>query len=331
MQNTTINERCPVCGKPLIAKSESTNYDATFYNCKYCKKFMLEDDFERVCLKTISSIDLVRLRNLLYTSPESSRYRREPICEENLQELLSLTNYPKTLIDKIDNTLAYFAEKTSNFGQRIEVNPKTLYRELFCIDVKELGEILKALKKSGYISSDDTAECGTRFKVWVEMAGLKHYDENLRQRKRLNQCFVAMWFNEEVDIENHRPNMTEIYANAIKPAIENENRFNSVRIDCVEYCNDINDEMIAQIRKSKFMVVDLTGYRGGVYYEAGFAEGLGLPVIYTCHKKWLEGDFEKNIEKVHFDVNHKNIIVWEEDKLEEFKNKLINRIEAVIV
>lgn len=79
------------------------------------------------------------------------------------------------------------------------------------------------------------------------------------------------------------------------------------------------------------MVADLTGYRDGVYYEAGFAEGLGLPVIYTCHKKWLEGVPGKNIEKVHFDINHKNIITWEEDKLEDFKARLINRINAVII
>lgn len=331
MQNTTINERCPICGKVLKHKARSTSYFATFYNCEYCKKFLLEDAFESEHFKNLSPIDLIRLKNLLYTSPESSNYRRIPIHEENLQELLSLTNCPKTLIDKIDNTLTYFVEKTNHFGQKIEINPETLYRELFCINVQELGEILRTLKKSGYISSDNTVECGTKFNVWVEIAGLKHYNENLRQRKRLNQGFVAMWFNEEADLENYKPNMTEIYANAIKPAIENENKFNAVRIDCVEYCNDINDEMIAQIRKSKFMVVDLTGYRGGVYYEAGFAEGLGLPVIYTCHKKWLDGDSEKNIEKVHFDVNHKNIIVWEEDKLEEFKTKLINRIEAVIV
>lgn len=333
MQNTTINEKCPICGKALIAKSENTDYDATFYNCKYCKKFMLEDEFEREYLKTISSVDLTKLINLLYTSSENSKYRREPICEENLQELLSLTNCPKTLIDKIDNTLTYFVEKTDHFGQKIEVNPKTLYRELFCINIKELGEILRTLKRSGYLSSDDTVECSAKFKVWVEIAGLKYYDENLRHRTRLNQCFVAMWFNEEADIENYKPNMTEVYANAIKPAIENENRFNAVRIDCIEYCNDINDEMIAQIRKSRFMVADLTGYRGGVYWEAGFAYGLGMPVIYTCHEEWLKSNEDLNIEGVHFDLSHRNIILWDntEEGLKKLQDDLKNRIEAIIV
>ncbi len=99
------------------------------------------------------------------------------------------------------------------------------------------------------------------------------------------------------------------------------------------------------------MVCDLTGYRGGVYFEAGFAYGLGLPVIYTCRKDWTKEQilstkdgkevkklYDKNMnpigvrkEGVHFDLAHRNRIEWEIDKLDEFKIKLENRIKAVIV
>lgn len=330
MTDTQAKELCPICGQVLKHKGGSTTHSATFYNCLYCKKFQLEDNFENFYLKDMSKIDLALLRGVLYILPENSNHRRVPIREDNLQELLSLTNYPKTLIVKIDNTLAYFADKTNYFGQRLDINSEILYRELFCVDKQELSNIFETLRKYGYISYNGLPHSGNIFQAWIEMDGLRYYENNLRQKQRSHQGFVAMWFNDKADPENHKPNMSNVYAKAIKPAIENENQFNAVRIDCVEYCNDINDEMIAQIRKSKFMVADLTGYRGGVYYEAGFAEGLGLPVIYTCHKKWLEGIPEKNIEKVHFDINHKNIIIWEEDKLEDFKARLINRINAVI-
>jgi hypothetical protein len=43
--------------------------------------------------------------------------------------------------------------------------------------------------------------------------------------------------------------------------------------------------------------------------EAGFAEGLGKPVIYTCKKE----AFEK--EGTHFDTNHHLTVVWEPGKL----------------
>jgi len=163
-----------------------------------------------------------------------------------------------------------------------------------------------------------------------------------------NQCFVAMWFS---------PEMEEIYSKAIQPAIEfieegkSESKFKAVKIDNVEHVNDINDEIIAQIRRSRFMVCDLTGYRGGVYFEAGFAYGLGMDVIYTCRKDWAKPDIladENGIhvkslcdslgnrikvgkEGVHFDINHRNRIEWEPSNLDEFRKKLENRIKAVIV
>jgi nucleoside 2-deoxyribosyltransferase len=99
------------------------------------------------------------------------------------------------------------------------------------------------------------------------------------------------------------------------------------------------------------LVCDLTGYRGGVYFEAGFAYGLGLPVIYICRKDWcseeklkdkdgnviesLKDSSGRNIrvmkEGVHFDLAHRNRIEWEGNKLEEFRVTLENRIRAAIV
>ena len=91
-----------------------------------------------------------------------------------------------------------------------------------------------------------------------------------------------------------------------------------------EHTNKIEDEIIAEIRRSRFIVADFTqgdsGPRGGVYYEAGFAHGLGLPVIFTCK----EGDKDE----LHFDTNHYNHIVWTTP--EDLREKLKNRIRAVI-
>lgn len=324
-------EVCPICGSILLAKSGSTKYLAIRYECPYCKNFLLDINFKEHDINNMSSPNLAVLRGLLFVLPANSSYRLTPIHENNIQDILSSANSPKTLLDKIDNTLAYIANKTNYFGQRLDINSETVYRELFCVDKQELSNIFETLKRYNYISYNGLPHSGNIFQAWIKMDGLRYYENNLRQKQRNHQGFVAMWFNDKTDPENHKPDMGNVYTKAIKPAIENEDRFNAVRIDCVEYCNDINDEMIAQIRKSKFMVADLTGYRGGVYYEAGFAEGLGLPVIYTCQKQWLEGVPDKNIEKVHFDINHKNIIIWEDDKLEDFKTRLINRINAVIV
>ncbi len=145
------------------------------------------------------------------------------------------------------------------------------------------------------------------------------------------QAFVAMWFD---------ASMNDPYLAGIEPAIK-EVGYKPVRIDNVEHNNKIDDEIIAEIRRSKFIVADFTcGVkqlvslgsdgktktemvaipRGGVYYEAGFAQGLGIPVIWTCR--------QDQIEKVHFDTRQFNHITWTTP--EELKEKLVKRIGAVI-
>ena len=62
------------------------------------------------------------------------------------------------------------------------------------------------------------------------------------------------------------------------------------------------------------------GARGGVYFEAGLAYGLGLPVIYTCRKD--------KVFKLHFDTRQYHHIVWEEPA--DLCRDLKNRIQALI-
>ncbi len=145
-----------------------------------------------------------------------------------------------------------------------------------------------------------------------------------------NQAFVAMWFNDE---------MEEYYGEGIKPAITDAG-YDPRRIDNKEHNNKICDEIVAEIRKSRFVVADFTAGkcgkcetcenkeeckdqvkpRGGVYFEAGLAMGLGIPVIWTVRQDQI-GD-------VHFDTRQYNHIVYE--SAEDLKTKLYNRIGATI-
>ena len=79
----------------------------------------------------------------------------------------------------------------------------------------------------------------------------------------------------------------------------------------------------------RFAVLDLLwltcthgegGARGGVYYEAGFAYGLKIPVIFTCR--------EDMFDKIHFDTRQYNHIGWAEpdDLVEPLKQRILARI-----
>jgi nucleoside 2-deoxyribosyltransferase len=69
-----------------------------------------------------------------------------------------------------------------------------------------------------------------------------------------------------------------------------------------------------------FCISDFTEQKDGVYFEAGYALGRGLKVIYTCE----EGDFKNS----HFDTNHFPHIIYKNEV--ELEEKLINKIEAWI-
>src|SRR5690606_4912185 len=105
-----------------------------------------------------------------------------------------------------------------------------------------------------------------------------------------------MWFSETVE---------SVYTNAIERAIR-DNNYTPIRIDKVHHNNKIDDEIIANIKKSKFVVADFTGHRGGVYFEAGYAMGLGLPVVWCCQESHLEG--------LHFDTRQYSHLVWKSEE-----------------
>ena len=130
------------------------------------------------------------------------------------------------------------------------------------------------------------------------------------------QAFIAMWFHQSTD---------NAYYQGIAPAVE-EAGYSPLRIDKKPDVVKIDDEIIAEIRRSRFLVADFTQHereaRGGVYYEAGFAEGLGIPVMYTCHKDVVDSN------NLHFDTRQFAHIVWETS--EELRVGLLNRIQARI-
>ena len=64
----------------------------------------------------------------------------------------------------------------------------------------------------------------------------------------------------------------------------------------------------------------MTGGRQGVYYEAGYAMGLGLPVIWT-----VRSDRENDM---HFDTKQYGLIIWDtpEDLAEDLEALVIAAI-----
>ena len=123
-----------------------------------------------------------------------------------------------------------------------------------------------------------------------------------------------MWFGAE---------MNAAWIDASYPAIYTA-RYEPFRIDKHEHVNRIDDEILAQIRTSRFLVADFTleagKPRGGVYFEAGFALGLDIPVVWTAH--------ERMTGEIHFDTRQYNHIFWKDPA--DLQTKLYNRLIALL-
>ena len=121
--------------------------------------------------------------------------------------------------------------------------------------------------------------------------------------------------------------MNEIYKKGFCPAIKDAG-YEPLRIDKKPHLHKIDDQIIAEIRRSRFVVADFThgddGARGSVYYEAGFAHGLNVPVIFTCREDMLKG------EKLAFDIRQYPHIAWKKCEMKQFRADLRNRIVALI-
>ena len=218
----------------------------------------------------------------------------QPLITEDVVNYVK-RKHPLPIYERVDRLLRFIVGQSYPIGTGIKVSYSDP-RPLAWSESTSIGEVdylVSYLKDRNFLKSTSYLDL---FSIDVTVDGFGHIADQATNVD-LAQAFVAMWFD---------PSMDEAYRLGIEPAIS-EAGYKVLRIDQKLHNNRIDDEIIAEIRRSRFLVADFTqgddGARGGVYYEAGFAHGLGLKVIFTCRKD--------TIDKVHFDTNHYNHVVWE--------------------
>ena len=329
-----VNVICPICGENA---TKSSTREVDIIDCPVCHEYTIGNG-----LKTpdLSEYDKSILKTYCYRYMKSDGiHRPKPITKENKNEIINSINPPRTLIDKINFVVKYLADSTQFFGDTIDIPRPHGHRLFFCKNENELQNILESIKEQGYITGNEVSILDTidtslpPRKIIMTSRGLQ-YAETLFNRSFSTQCFVAMWFNESTQqLYEKIQNAVTGTPTADKNSVKYGANYTIMKIDEKDHINYIPAEIISEIKRSRFMIADLSGYRGGVYYEAGFAEGLGIPVILTCSKEWFEEHTDEQGNKcsgVHFDLKQKNILLWENDKLDIFQRKLVARIGEIV-
>lgn len=244
-------------------------------------------------------------------------------CPTIVSKFADLNELPEHLPvhERADRLLKYLETKSSVIGKEIHFfldnsSAKEVFLEMLAwsesASPEELDFLLNYLEKSGWVNI--TVSSGGLKSAVLTIHGYARLAELATKQINSSQGFVAMWFDDS---------MTEAYDKGIVPGIEDAG-YKPLRIDKKEHANKIDDEIIAEIRRSRFVVADFTygdtGHRGGVYYEAGFAHGLNIPVFFTCRKDL--------IDLIHFDTRQYNHIKWTD--YTDLRKQLADRISAVI-
>jgi hypothetical protein len=294
-------EVCPVCSQPAdfnverFADSRETAYEG---NCARCGIVRVTND----------GISHLRDSGTLHLL--SAFFRRQQgvpvlVTSANADELLAGLPVLRTVPDKMNGLLKLLVNSKVPPGTEIPFDPNSSYPLIYAANWQEASYLMGQLSRRGFVS-----QVGGTNRFQVTADGYERMEQlEASSYKSIRNAFVAMWFDKSRDL---------IYSEAIVPAIRDAG-YQAVRIDKKEHINRIDDEIIAQLRQSRFLVADFTGQRNGVYYEAGFMHGLGRNVFWLVEKKELDN--------THFDLRQYNFIGYESSA--DAKTRLRNRILAV--
>ena len=324
MNMNLMDGHCPIWGTPSAISGVYGSLDLSVDSPRAGGKYFVDENATNE-LPTLNERDKVKLTSWLEEQRSFGilipKITSVSIFEARQRKELRIA-------ERTDGILRYLESKLRGLGKCVQI---CLFRSVADEELTEDHLILfDLLRHSGSVNSDELTsllkhleERGYIDQPFVPMGLTKTYSLTVEGYERLEEIekyyqdstnvFVAMWFH---------PSMYEVWDKGIKPAI-NEVGYKPVRIDQKEHTNKIDDEIIAEIRRARFVVADFThgdgGARGGVYYEAGFAHGLGIDVIFICR--------EDKFDDLHFDTRQFNHIAW--NTPEELKKKLTQRISAV--
>jgi len=312
---TNAPATCFITDMPTVNKSsdlDGIEYTVDFFNRTYYFVF----------LRNHQNSDFVEknkyiLKGLLINEkipfPKPTKFFDNDI----LEKIIIDAQIPRTPKSKLDNLILFLFDHQEFPGKEIDIKSGMNWiftlSKLYFKNQQEYWFYLSTLKEKGLIDFiDTTSKSGSdAINIKLTFQGLEFVMDLQEDTERSNNCFIAMSFSET----------TLPIRETIKKAVR-ELGYTPLLVDELHYDSDmtINDAIISNIKKSKFLIADFTEQKHGVYFEAGFAIGLKRPVIYTCIKK----DFAFT----HFDTNHYPHIVYTD--LNELEIGLKNKIEAWI-
>lgn len=298
-------ERCPVCGMQAnVRKGEQ----GELVDCSQCGDFEMRYELGAFG-SPISNEKLRALASHFIRRMQTAKAR--PILDQSFFESLKESSLP-TPLEAMDNFIIYLAGAVRGRpGTQHEFNygDGTIISTIGVCSPKDAHWVIQSLRQSGYLDGAwGLNSCG----INLTALGWTRYEQLITAQISSRYAFFARKFdNQDLDL---------VFERCLYPTVKStgyELRTVTQKAGPVDAI--IEDE----IRRCRFLIADLTDGNNGAYWEAGFAEGLGKPVIYICR----DADKETGAPlKTHFDTDHRHTVRWSLGTLDE----TAKRLKAVI-
>ena len=288
--------------------------------CAICKgkskwAALTGDEFENECPRC-GKFEITRTAAVCDKDPEERRKLAGWIRDRNREgvvpritsdTLIRMASLPlPSTAERVERLLLEALHDRGRLDAKFDLAEPRFVVATYSWDRAEMLVLFKLLRQRGWMTV--VADQGPRVAVTAE--GHMALEELTASRGQSEEVFVAMSFS---------PQMTSAYEAGLQVGVERAG-YVPIRVDRTEHVNRIDDEIVARIRRSAFVVADFTEQKPGVYFEAGFALGLNLPVIWTCRSD--------DIANLHFDVRQYNCINWTDEG--DLARRLRLRIEAIV-
>lgn len=311
----TDETECPICrgidGAAAEARMDFST-SRSFVNCPACGKFSITReavfdycrDLDEEQRRAISH-DL-RWRNELGSdTPDLTR-----ASFEQYRRTETLPSIP----DQVDNLLSFLALRLRHAGRQYPKIDPAMISAIGAIDHSAAVSLVQFMTEGGYLTSlsantlsgHDSRYIAPTLTGWVQAGELARGQESEQF------AFMAMKYGDPV--------LEAYVVDVIRPAVEATGHRLEVLRDRPA-AGLIDNYLRSRLRLCKFVVADLSHANNGAYWEAGFAEGLGKPVIYTCERSVFDAS------TTHFDTNHSQTVVWHPDDPDETRKQLVACIQ----
>jgi hypothetical protein len=314
------NSGCPICEASVQVDDKPTQ-DWLQFACPRCGTFQM----------TWEALDLAgplvrreagKAMAVSHVIRRMGDARVPRITSELLTQIAETARLP-SLPEAADNLLLYVGNRT-RLDLKFEEAQESLQSRIGAASLGHLHTVVDGLTshvlaRGGFKKPEGASDRSKETVVYLGLTidGWRRFEELHTRVIGSRRAFMAMAFANK--------QLADIFERHFVPAIA-QTGFDLRRATDGQKAGLIDDMMRVDIRNSRFLIADLSDENNGAYWEAGFAEGLGRPVIYTCRKDIFEGDKTRP----HFDTNHHVTVPWDPENIEAAVTLLKNTVRATL-